>query len=190
LVQTEVGDGCGWIALESTNNKNQDAIKITDTKVLNVPDAVYGDVLNQSEWDRLLSEPSASACDLVIAHATSTPKGDLAEGEALLRHFPNADVRSTKYMFGHTLAASTILDVVVTRQAMLTEQVFTNGHDYVVDSQLDGLAIASNVINKPIARAAKISAAFGGALGLTILENDSTVTRQQQTNVAVDKHSQ
>lgn len=166
-----LGEGCGWIALDKNgSSKIRDSIKITESHVCNVPDAVYGDVVDQNDWDKLLKTPSKSDCDLVFAHATSTPTGDLAEGEALIRNFKQAQVRSTKYMFGHTLSASTVLDIIMMREVMLSQIIIPFGHDYEIDPLLGDLKTIEDKNRAPIKKAIKISAAFGGALGMQTLE--------------------
>lgn len=170
-----LGEGCGWLALESGSEGalEDEAILLADTLSLNAPDAAYGDITEPGDWARLFADTPSEGIDLVYAHATSTPKGDRAEGKAIASAFADAQVRSSKYLFGHTLSASTIVDLVMMRQSMLHGELPGLGHRYAIDEELQGLALRAEAMRMPITRAVKLSAAFGGAMGKVVLARAS-----------------
>lgn len=167
-----LGEGCGWLALERADSESdvaEDSIYISDVLAINAPAAVYGDVTCPDDWKRLLADTPSSMVDLVVAHATSTPKGDLAEGKAIQAHFTEAQTRSTKYLFGHALSASTIIDLVMIRKAMQSGKVPGLGHDYQLDDELKGLKVCSSTMDLDLNHVAKLTTAFGGAMGKVVL---------------------
>ena len=166
-----LGEGCGWLALSGSPSKSGNhEYTIVSSNLINVPSAIYGDVLDKADWHRLLNTPMLDSCDLVMAHATSTTKGDLAEGNALVKFTDDSSVLSSKYYFGHTLSASTVLDLILACKVMETSTLFSIGHDYEIDNELSSLNIPTSNYRKSINKTAKISAAFGGSLGLQVLQ--------------------
>jgi len=132
-----LGEGCGWQALtrnDAAGKSREARILMPESSVINVPDANSGDIAEQVNWQRPIGSSAELPCDLLLAQATLTPKGDLAEGKAILQHFPESQVCSTKHIFGHTLSTSSILDAIIIRESMKHGYVMVMGHDYSLDS--------------------------------------------------------
>jgi len=110
---------------------------------------------------------SADAVDLVNAHGTSTPVGDLCEVAAINAVFGNRSkdslkLNSTKSMLGHSLGAAGALEAIACLQSIARGQVHpTINHD----EPEDGVAfdvVPNEAQDFPVKVALSNSFGFGG----------------------------
>lgn len=169
-----LGEGAGFVLLESglSNrrfNKRQ-RINIESSIFENEPNAVYGDV-PVNRWVAILEKASTKLCDIgyLVAHGTSTPSGDMTEGKGIIEYDNRIAVSSYKYYFGHTLSASSVIDLIFICKCLEEKTFLGVGWDYDLDRELVGLNLLSKNISLEVNRAAKLTAGFGGGIGCLIL---------------------
>lgn len=107
--------------------------------------------------------------DYINAHGTSTLQNDAIESAILERLFPHGPyINSTKGLLGHTIAASGVLELIVTIKSMRDSAVHAckNLHDPVRD-----LNFPRDRVDAPIAMAISHSFGFGGHNAGLVVEN-------------------
>ena len=115
---------------------------------------------------RALAESEISASDIahVNAHATSTPKGDIAEGlmlhATLGEHVSNVIVTSTKSMTGHLLGGAGALESIATILALHHRVVPPTINLDDLDPQVE-LDIATKTRDLPLGDIAALNNSFG-----------------------------
>ena len=65
-----------------------------------------------------LQRSGLESVDVISAHATSTPLGDIVEYEAMNKMFPNAYITASKGHLGHTMSASAIIESIISIEGM------------------------------------------------------------------------
>lgn len=110
--------------------------------------------------------------DVLYAHATSTPAGDLHESEAILATGINAPVTSTKSMTGHLLGASGPLSTVAALLSMSDGIIPPTTNIDQLDPQID-VDVVQNVKRTMTGRIAVVNAfGFGGHNAALVLTKD------------------
>jgi 3-oxoacyl-[acyl-carrier-protein] synthase-1/3-oxoacyl-[acyl-carrier-protein] synthase II len=126
---------------------------------------------------------SASAVELVSAHATATPFNDAAEARALADvlggHAPAVPVHPFKAVVGHTLGASAALETAAALDAMSRALLPAAGGAGEPDPDAAVKLLQQN--SEGSARLClKLSAAFGGANAALVASTESGVGRPVQ----------
>jgi len=87
------------------------------------------------------AEMDASEIDYINVHGTSTPLGDIAESQAILRvfgdHAYNLNISSTKSMTGHLLGAAGALEAIATLMAVKENIVPPTINHFTDDESFD-----------------------------------------------------
>ncbi len=107
-----------------------------------------------------------SDVDLVNAHGTSTPLGDIGETMAVKRcfgdHAGKLLVHSTKSMIGHTLGAAGAVEAVAMLLALVKGVVHPTINQEEVDPACDLNYVPNRAVEKPVRAALSNSFGFGG----------------------------
>jgi len=116
---------------------------------------------------------SADKIDLVNAHGTSTPVGDLCEVSAINQVFgeyrDHVKIHSTKSMTGHSLGAAGALEAIALLMAMQTGKIHpTINHDEPEDD-VDFDVVPNNAIDMDVNIGLSNSFGFGGHNSSVIL---------------------
>ncbi len=162
-----LGEGVGFVVLETQESvekrQAKPLAKLSSSVFRNIPDAIFGDLPHESIWEELIQrQVDPSDIDFVFGHGTSTAKGDLIEGKALSNCLPGVPVTSTKYLFGHTLSASCILDLALGLRCIETQTIIGSGTHFELDEELKGLNMQKEATQTKVKNIMKISAGFGG----------------------------
>lgn len=109
--------------------------------------------------------------DLISAHGTATPKGDLVEGTAMHTVFAERRpiVTSVKRQHGHMLGGSGGLSVVLTVQQMLRQEV-PGMRLTTPDPAFSSLELAVDTVSTRITNALVVSFGFGGTNAAVALQ--------------------
>lgn len=171
-----LGEGAGFVLLENEKSlrerQAEPYAQLVSSYFQNVPSAVFGDMPSTQPWiDAASHIAKPEDIDYVLAHATSTPKGDLLEGEAIAKLFPSAQTSSLKYTLGHSISASSALDVIFLAQGYKNKAMLGVGKKYTLDEKLSNLNVLFETNSSPYNRAVKFSAGFGG--GISCIELSS-----------------
>jgi 3-oxoacyl-[acyl-carrier-protein] synthase II len=77
--------------------------------------------------------------DWISAHATSTPDGDKVEAQIMSELLPGRSITSFKGHIGHTMAASSAIELIYTIEAMKNKIIphIANTTEIDIDSKLD-----------------------------------------------------
>ena len=164
-----LGEGAGLVMLESEQSlaqrKVQPVAQVTNSIFKNVPQASYGDMPDHQPWQSVLNMlKNPEEINFVLAHATSTPKGDISEGKAIFNVLPQASVSSLKHIFGHTISASSIVDIAMLLEGYNNNTMLGVGKQYQLDPELADLNFLNYSKPEKINRAIKLSAGFGGGI--------------------------
>jgi 3-oxoacyl-[acyl-carrier-protein] synthase I len=118
------------------------------------------------------AEINPSEIDYICAHATSTPAGDAAEADNIIKVFGEKTpwVSSTKSMTGHELwmsgASQVVYSVIMAQKGFIAPNInFENP-----DSSTKRLKIAQKTIEQPLRNILCNSAGFGGTNATLVLE--------------------
>lgn len=119
--------------------------------------------------ERALSDAECTPKDIgyICAHATSTPIGDISEGQALEKLFGEngVPVSSLKGHLGHSLAASGALESIATIQMMQHGTLLPTLHTQNPDpncGKLDHILAQRTIENAPLRHCLKNAFAMGG----------------------------
>jgi 3-oxoacyl-[acyl-carrier-protein] synthase-1 len=122
--------------------------------------------------DQALKSASLSPSDIdaISAHGTATIFNDEMESKALAHTgMENIPVNSLKGYFGHTLGAAGVVETIITKHALLEDEVIgTKGFESPGVSF--PININKNLLSKPQKRALKTASGFGGCNAALILE--------------------
>jgi len=164
-----LGEGSAFVLLESEECVEKRGatplLEIANSKFENVPEAIWGDIPDERIWSSLIERTTmGGAVDYVLSHGTSTLKGDYVEGAALQSTLPDSIVTSFKGIFGHTLAASTLLDVAVATKCVEMQKFIGVGSQYSLDNKLKKLKLITENSGGVLENIVKLSAGFGGGI--------------------------
>ncbi|RMD77868.1 MAG: beta-ketoacyl-[acyl-carrier-protein] synthase family protein [Lentisphaerae bacterium] len=153
-----LGEVCGY-------GFSSDGYELTNPSSEGLSRAIRG-ALADAGW-------SADDVDYICAHATSTPQGDAAEGENIMRVFgehPRCWISSTKSMTGHELwmsgAAQVVYSVLMARDGFVAPNINLEEPD----EALRGLRFARETVETRVRRVLCNSAGFGGTNCALLLE--------------------
>jgi len=110
--------------------------------------------------------------EYINAHATSTPAGDLAEGQALLEVFGNSNpyISSTKSMTGHEMWMAGASEIVYSLLMMQNGFIAPSINLETVQPELEKLNFAQSRINKEFNLFLSNSFGFGGTNSCLIVK--------------------
>ena len=171
-----MGEGAGVLVMESlAHAKKRGATILGEYRRRHSPPRVRPDRRRADGRDVILCMRSAladagleaDAVDLVNAHGTSTPVGDLCEVAAINAVFGSIDkarfrLNSTKSMLGHSLGAAGALEAVACLQSIGTGRVHpTINHDDPEEG-VDFDVVANEAQDFKVTVALSNSFGFGG----------------------------
>jgi 3-oxoacyl-[acyl-carrier-protein] synthase II len=164
-----LGEGAGFLLLERADAARDRGApvygRLLQSAHGNVPEATWGDVPDPLIWQQILQRcTGAIRPDYIVGHGTSTLHGDRVEGQAIQSLHPGVPVASLKPFFGHTLAASTVLDSVLLLSCFEHQTLLGVGLDYERDPTLADLHLLHAPRSQPLSRALKLTAGFGGSI--------------------------
>jgi 3-oxoacyl-(acyl-carrier-protein) synthase len=172
-----LGEGAGFIVLENAKCLDrmgvEEVIQITNSSLANEPASRYGEMESPDAWSNIIKSTIAdSQVDLVVAHATSTVKGDLLEAQGIYNSLPNSLTTSLKYYFGHTLSASSVLDIIMLKNMMNRNLSLGSGDHYKIDDKITKLNLLQATGAYEVKSAIKLSAGFGGSISCISLSSE------------------
>ncbi|HHJ18341.1 MAG TPA: beta-ketoacyl-ACP synthase I, partial [Gammaproteobacteria bacterium] len=104
--------------------------------------------------------------DYINAHGTSTPVGDIRELTAVREVFSSRDdnpiVGSTKSLSGHSLGAAGVQESIYSLLMQQHGFIAESANIENLDPEAEGIAIAQELIEKPLTRVMSNSFGFGG----------------------------
>lgn len=159
----------------------------TDAVHITAPDPTGGGLTRAAR--AALLDAGQTTIDLVSAHATATPYNDAMEAKAIHAAAPNHPiVHPFKAQIGHTLGAAGVLESLAAADALARgiAPAAAGDGDLDPDAQVHLLARSEP---RPLARALKLSAAFGGAnaaLVLTTNGDDRRPARPRRNVLVAD----
>ncbi len=166
-----LGEGAGYIVLESENASRGKNIVCELTGYGNVNDAYHQTASSPEGKGAFAAMQKAFAVngispqqvDYINAHGTGTEVNDLSEGLAIQKLFGAAipPLSSTKAFTGHTLAAAGGIEAVLSILAMQHDTIFPN-LNFSEAMPETGIVPVQSVINKKINTVLSNSFGFGG----------------------------
>jgi 3-oxoacyl-[acyl-carrier-protein] synthase II len=164
-----LGEGAGFLLLERADAARERTApvygRLLQSAHGNVPEATWGDIPDPALWQQYMQRCAGTVRpDYIIGHGTSTLHGDRVEGQALQSLYPDVPVTSLKPFFGHTLAASTVLDSVLLLSCFEHQTVLGVGLDYALDDSLSQLHLLHAARPQRLSTALKLTAGFGGSI--------------------------
>lgn len=172
-----LGDGCGVFVLESLESALERGAPILaeynggfvtcDAHHMTEPTPDGSDVARCIEGALADGGLKAEDVDLVNAHATSTPVGDLCEVRAIKKVFGKTldklKVHATKSIIGHGLGAAGALEMIAILQAIKHGQIHPTINVDEPEEELAGIDIVNNgPIEQEVTCAVSNSFGFGG----------------------------
>ncbi|MGH8068669.1 MAG: beta-ketoacyl-[acyl-carrier-protein] synthase family protein [Candidatus Entotheonellia bacterium] len=172
--------GCGIVLLEELEAARRRGAKIY-AELVGYAFTCDGDDMTAPSGDgsiRCMAQALRDAgvtpdqVDYVNAHATSTPKGDAVEAQAIAKVFGHSPyVSSTKSMTGHEQGASGSNEIVYTLLMMEHDFIAPNINLEELDAQCEGInVVANHAIAAKIDIAASNAFGFGGVNTCIILQ--------------------
>lgn len=165
------GEGAGVVLLEEYEHARGRGAHIY-AEVTGYHSCGNGSHVSQSNpesmrWcmQEVLTESGLSPCDIdyVNAHATATEQGDTAEARAIAELFgATVPVSSLKGYFGHTLGASSVIELIASLIMMERERIYPTHNLENVDSQCSGIEHLLEYRDCRVDHLMKNSFAFGG----------------------------
>jgi 3-oxoacyl-[acyl-carrier-protein] synthase II len=110
--------------------------------------------------------------DTINAHATSTPRGDVHEANAINKVFGEGNeppVTAPKSMIGHTLGAAGALEAVLSVQTIVDDTIPPTINHENKDPECD-IPVVTETRETPINTVLSNSAGFGGTNGVAVFE--------------------
>lgn len=136
-----------------------------------------------------LGEAGQASVDLVSAHGTATLQNDTSEAHAIARSIdPTTPIFGFKGVIGHTLGAAGALELLAATDAMARQLVPGSVGEGKAE---EGVVLADEThpAKAPIARALKLSSAFGGVNAALVLERDPKRDAAQAFRPAFASHA-
>ncbi len=117
---------------------------------------------------------SAHAIDLVLAHGTGTPVGDLAEIRAIKRVYGSlpAVVTSIKGHIGHSMGASGTMSVIAAIQSMHHSIVPPTKGTHILDPEVDFEIVLDEPLRVPVQMTQVNAFGFGGQNASLVLSRE------------------
>ena len=139
----------------------------TDAVHITAPDATGGGLARAAL--AALRDAGHTSADLVSAHGTATPFNDAMEAKAIRAAVPGRPVvHPFKAQIGHTLGAAGVLESLATADALAQQVAPASAGEGEMDPEAD-VALLARSEPRAMARAVKLSAAFGGANAALVL---------------------
>ena len=111
--------------------------------------------------------------DLINAHGTSTPLGDLAESVAINKVFGDAarsiPVHSTKSMIGHLIGAAGGVEAIASILAIQNNVIHPSINIFNQDPEIELNVVANKAVEKPVSNVLSNSFGFVGQNATIIL---------------------
>ncbi len=164
-----LGEGAGVVALVRRGEERSARSRLfvcgfgasTDAVHITAPDATGGGLARAAQ--AALHDAGQSTVDLVSAHATATPYNDAMEAKAIRATVPGHPVvHPFKAQIGHTLGAAGVLETLAAADALERGIAPAAAGDGEIDPDAEVTLLARGEA-RPLERALKLSAAFGGA---------------------------
>ncbi|MBK8259137.1 MAG: 3-oxoacyl-ACP synthase [Polyangiaceae bacterium] len=173
-----LGEGAALLALVRRGNEQSAAPLFfvqgfgasTDGVHITAPDATGSGLARAAT--AAFADAGTTTVDLVSAHATATPYNDSMESKAILKAVGDAPVvHPFKAQIGHTLGAAGVLETLAAADALIHQVAPAAAGAGPLDPEAPAtlLAIAEP---RPLHRALKLSAAFGGANASLVLSRE------------------
>ena len=178
-----MGEGAGFLVLESENHAKQRGAHIyaelagygmsSDAGHITRPDV---DGITKAINDALQNSATrAEDVDYINAHGTGTLLNDLAETQALHQVFADhADklaVSSSKSMHGHTLGASSAMELIVATLAVYHSKIPPTVNYTEADDECDLDYVPNKARDKKIDVAMSNSFSFGGLNAVLVIKS-------------------
>lgn len=193
-----LGEGAGLVALVRRGEERGARPRAfvtgfgasTDAVHITAPDATGGGLARAAI--AALRDAGRSTADLVSAHGTATPFNDAMEAKAILAAVPGRPVvHPFKAQIGHTLGAAGALETLATADALAQQVAPAAAGDGEKDPEAD-VALLARSEARPMARAVKLSAAFGGANAALVLSagghEDRPARPRRAVHIAAGAH--
>jgi 3-oxoacyl-[acyl-carrier-protein] synthase II len=170
-----LGEGAGLVALVRRGDQRGVRAHVfvtgfgasTDAVHITAPDATGGGLARAAV--AALRDAGQITAELVSAHGTATPFNDAMEAKAIAAAVPGGPVvHPFKAQIGHTLGAAGVLETLAAADALAHQIVPAAAGDGEMDPDADVTLFARSE-PRPMARALKLSAAFGGANAAVVL---------------------
>jgi 3-oxoacyl-[acyl-carrier-protein] synthase II len=164
-----LGEGAGVVALVRRGEERGARAHLfvagfgasTDAVHITAPDATGGGLARAAQ--AALRDAGQTTVDLVSAHATATPYNDAMEAKAIRASAPGQPVvHPFKAQIGHTLGAAGVLETLAAADALARGIAPAAAGDGELDPEAEVTLLARGEA-RPLERALKLSAAFGGA---------------------------
>jgi len=124
--------------------------------------------------------------DVIIAHGTATPLNDIAEDRAFFELFTDTvPITASKWLLGHTLGASGLMDVIAACEMLKRNQPFRLATTRTIDAEFRSRYLTAStplepVIAKGITRVLVSSLGFGGIHAVAQIRKGAFVKSQQE----------
>lgn len=178
-----LGEGCGLLILEEYEHAVKRGAKIygeimgfgmsSDAYHITSPSEDGDGPMRSMRLALQDAKVNVDQMDLINAHGTSTPAGDIIEAQAVANvfgdHAKNICVHSSKSMIGHLLGAAGGIEAVIVAKTLETGKVHPtiNVDDQEPDVKLD--LVRNEARQMPVNYAMSNSFGFGGTNGTLIM---------------------
>ena len=176
-----IAEGAGVLVLEELEHAQNRGAKIyAEVAGYGVSSDAFHQTMPDSDGEALaikkaLAEAGISAAeiDYINAHATSTPRGDAAEAEAIKKvfaeHLDDIYVGSCKCMLGHMLGAAGAVEAAITAMTIKRDTIVPVINLEEPDAGCD-FNFAFSAVEKKIRAAVTNSFGFGGVNAVLVLK--------------------
>lgn len=177
---TVCGEGAGCLILESEESALRRGANVFG-EVVGFATSASGENMAQADAESIVhcmqaalddAGLNASQVDYINAHATGTLVGDISEARAVRQLFGEnrVPVSSLKGLFGHTLGASAVIELIVGLQMMKNNTILPSSNLENIDPDCQGVWHVTGKLNRQIDIMMKNSFAFGGINSVLIVE--------------------
>lgn len=185
-----LGEGAGLVALVRRGDERGARAHAfvtgfgasTDAVHITAPDATGGGLARAAR--AALRDAGQTAIDLVSAHATATPYNDAMEAKAIRAAAGDAVVHPFKAQIGHTLGAAGVLEALAAADALARGVAPAAAGEGDLDPDA-AVTLLPRSEARAMARALKLSAAFGGANAALVLARTGDDPRPPRPRRAV-----
>ncbi len=171
-----IGEGGGALVLESLSHAQKRGARILariagmgvsgDAYHISAPREDGAGVALAVEMARKSAGIDITQIGYVNTHGTSTPRGDVAECNAIMKAFggkiENLKINSTKSMTGHMLGAASAIEAIVTIQSILDQKVHVTANVFNKDPEIVLDVCDKGSVNHSFDYAMSNSFGFGG----------------------------